>query len=101
MDPRDLWYKRGVIYCVDVETFLDGNGDGIGDFQGLTEKLDYIHDLGVTAVWLLPFYASPFVIHRYCGPGSRAKVMANGGTRDLLSDRRLRTSLDLHRNRWR
>ncbi|HEY4668201.1 MAG TPA: alpha-amylase family glycosyl hydrolase, partial [Tepidiformaceae bacterium] len=59
MDPRNLWYKRGVIYCVDVETFLDGNGDGIGDFPGLTSRLDYIAGLGVTAVWLLPFYPSP------------------------------------------
>ncbi len=59
MDPRDLWYKRGVIYCIDVETFLDGNGDGIGDFPGLTSRLDYIAGLGVTAVWLLPFYPTP------------------------------------------
>jgi maltose alpha-D-glucosyltransferase / alpha-amylase len=59
LDPRDLWYKRGVIYCVDVETFVDSNGDGVGDFAGLTSKLDYIAGLGVTCIWLLPFYPSP------------------------------------------
>jgi maltose alpha-D-glucosyltransferase / alpha-amylase len=56
-DP--LWYKSGVIYEVHVRSFHDGNGDGCGDFAGLTEKLDYLKDLGVTAVWLLPFYPSP------------------------------------------
>ncbi|MFN8391112.1 MAG: maltose alpha-D-glucosyltransferase [Bdellovibrionota bacterium] len=54
-----LWYKDAVIYQMHVRTFRDANGDGIGDFRGLTEKLDYIQDLGVTAVWLLPFYPSP------------------------------------------
>jgi maltose alpha-D-glucosyltransferase / alpha-amylase len=54
-----LWYKSGVIYEVHVRSFKDGNGDGSGDFIGLTEKLDYLTDLGVTAVWLLPFYPSP------------------------------------------
>ena len=56
-DP--FWYKSGVIYEVHVRAFFDGDGDGMGDFRGLTEKLDYIKDLGVTAVWLLPFYPSP------------------------------------------
>jgi len=54
-----LWYKDAVIYQVHVKAFLDSNGDGIGDFQGLTSKLDYIQELGVSAVWLLPFYPSP------------------------------------------
>ncbi len=54
-----FWYKSGVIYEVHVRSFHDGNGDGCGDFRGLTEKLDYLKDLGVTAVWLLPFYPSP------------------------------------------
>ena len=56
-DP--LWYKDGVIYQLHVKAFFDRNGDGIGDFPGLTEKLDYLQDLGVTALWLLPFYPSP------------------------------------------
>src|SRR2546423_568362 len=54
-----LWYKDAIIYEAHVRSFLDSNGDGIGDFAGLTEKLDYLRDLGVTAVWLLPFYPSP------------------------------------------
>jgi maltose alpha-D-glucosyltransferase/alpha-amylase len=56
-DP--LWYKDAVIYEVHVRAFRDSNGDGIGDFRGLTEKLDYLRDLGVTAIWVLPFYPSP------------------------------------------
>ena len=55
----DLWYKNAVIYCLDVETFADSDGDGVGDFQGLTDKLDYIEALGATCVWLLPFYPTP------------------------------------------
>ena len=56
-DP--LWYKDAVIYQVHVRAFADSNGDGIGDFRGLTEKLGYIKSLGVSCVWLLPFYPSP------------------------------------------
>ena len=56
-DP--LWYKDAVIYQVHVKSFFDSNDDGIGDFAGLMAKLDYIADLGVTAIWLLPFYPSP------------------------------------------
>ncbi|MGH8229151.1 MAG: alpha-amylase family glycosyl hydrolase, partial [Steroidobacteraceae bacterium] len=54
-----LWYKDAVIYEVHVRAFHDSNDDGIGDFKGLTGKLDYIQDLGVNTVWLLPFYPSP------------------------------------------
>jgi len=54
-----LWYKDAIIYEVPVRAYRDSNGDGIGDFAGLTEKLDYIRDLGVTAIWILPFYPSP------------------------------------------
>jgi len=53
------WYKDAVIYQVHVRTFADSNGDGIGDFRGLTGKLDYLQDLGVTAIWVQPFYPSP------------------------------------------
>ncbi|MGH7831015.1 MAG: maltose alpha-D-glucosyltransferase, partial [Candidatus Binatia bacterium] len=59
MDEKHLWYKDAVIYEVHVKAFYDSDGDGIGDFQGLTQKLDYLQDLGVTALWLLPFYPSP------------------------------------------
>ena len=55
----DLWYKNALIYCLDVEVFKDGNGDGIGDFEGLTQQLDYLAGLGVTCIWLQPFYPSP------------------------------------------
>jgi maltose alpha-D-glucosyltransferase/alpha-amylase len=55
----DLWYKDAVIYSLDVETFQDSNGDGIGDFRGLGERLDYLASLGVTCLWLLPFYPTP------------------------------------------
>ena len=54
-----LWYKDAIIYELHIKAFKDGNGDGIGDFRGLFEKLDYLQDLGVTAIWLLPFYPSP------------------------------------------
>jgi maltose alpha-D-glucosyltransferase/alpha-amylase len=54
-----LWYKDAVIYQVHVRSFHDSDGDGMGDFRGLTQKLDYIQDLGVTAIWLLPFFPSP------------------------------------------
>jgi maltose alpha-D-glucosyltransferase/alpha-amylase len=58
--PADaLWYKDAVVYQVHVKAFFDANNDGIGDFRGLTSKLDYIQDLGVSAVWVLPFYPSP------------------------------------------
>jgi maltose alpha-D-glucosyltransferase / alpha-amylase len=57
LDP--LWYKSAIIYEVPVRAFFDSNADGIGDFRGLTQKLDYIQDLGATALWLLPFYPSP------------------------------------------
>jgi len=55
----DLWYKNAIIYCIDVKTFMDANGDGIGDFAGLTERVDYLSGLGVTCIWLMPFYPSP------------------------------------------
>ena len=56
---NDLWYKNAVIYCVSIETFMDGNGDGVGDFAGLTQRLDYLNGLGVTTLWLMPFQPSP------------------------------------------
>jgi maltose alpha-D-glucosyltransferase / alpha-amylase len=59
LEDDPLWYKDAVIYQLHVKTFFDGNNDGMGDFSGLAQKLDYLEDLGVTAIWLLPFYPSP------------------------------------------
>src|SRR5574342_88009 len=66
MDQREVyleddpfWYKDAIIYELHVKAFYDTNSDGIGDFKGLTEKLDYLESLGITAIWLLPFYPSP------------------------------------------
>ena len=59
IDDNLHWYKDAIIYELHIKAFKDSNGDGIGDFKGLFEKLDYLEDLGVTAIWLLPFYPSP------------------------------------------
>jgi maltose alpha-D-glucosyltransferase/alpha-amylase len=56
---NDLWYKNAVIYCLSVASYMDANGDGVGDFPGLMRRLDYLHGLGVTAIWLMPFQTSP------------------------------------------
>ncbi|HEY0816752.1 MAG TPA: alpha-amylase family protein [Pseudonocardia sp.] len=55
----DLWWKNAVVYCLDVETYADGNGDGCGDFRGLIQQVDHLQTLGVTCIWLMPFYPSP------------------------------------------
>src|SRR3954451_12547624 len=55
----DLWWKNAIIYCLDVETYCDSDGDGVGDFRGAIGKLDYLAGLGVTCIWLMPFYPSP------------------------------------------
>lgn len=57
--PESLWYKDAIIYELHVKTFCDSNNDGIGDFRGLTSRLGYLESLGVTAIWILPFYPSP------------------------------------------
>jgi maltose alpha-D-glucosyltransferase/alpha-amylase len=59
LEDDPLWYKDAIIYELHVRAFCDSNADGIGDLRGLVEKLDYLQDLGVTALWLLPFYPSP------------------------------------------
>src|ERR1700712_3793775 len=56
-DP--VWFKDAIIYQLHLKSFFDGNNDGVGDFKGLIEKLDYVAELGVTAIWMLPFYPSP------------------------------------------
>jgi maltose alpha-D-glucosyltransferase / alpha-amylase len=61
----DLWYKNTIIYTLNVATFMDGNDDGIGDFRGLTDRLDHIAKLGVNCVWLLPFFPSPRLDYGY------------------------------------
>src|SRR3990172_3910551 len=64
--PADpFWYKDAIIYELHVRSFFDSNADGIGDFPGLCQKLDYLQDLGVTALWLLPFYPSPLADDGY------------------------------------
>jgi maltose alpha-D-glucosyltransferase/alpha-amylase len=73
---NDLWYKNAVVYCLSVATFMDANGDGIGDFQGLMRRLDYLHGLGITAIWLMPFQPSPYRddgydVSDYYGVGAR------------------------------
>lgn len=58
-DTSDLWWKTAVVYNLDVETYLDWNDDGVGDFEGLAHRIDYLAELGVTCLWLAPFYPSP------------------------------------------
>jgi maltose alpha-D-glucosyltransferase/alpha-amylase len=79
---RDQWYKNVIFYCLDVETYADSDGDGIGDFQGLIRRLDYLAGLGVTCLWLLPFYPSPgrddgYDITDYCAVDPRYGSMAD------------------------
>jgi maltose alpha-D-glucosyltransferase/alpha-amylase len=59
MATKDRWYENATIYAIDVEAFADSDGDGVGDFAGLTARLDYLESLGVDCIWLLPFYPSP------------------------------------------
>ncbi len=78
----DLWYKSAILYCIDVETYMDANGDGIGDFEGLTQRLDYIAGLGVTCIWLLPFYPTPnkdngYDVMDYYGVDSRLGTLGD------------------------
>jgi len=56
---NDLWYKNAIFYCLSVATYMDANGDGVGDFQGLLRRLDYLQGMGFTALWLMPFQCSP------------------------------------------
>jgi maltose alpha-D-glucosyltransferase/alpha-amylase len=98
---ENRWFKNAVIYCVNVDTFRDGNGDGIGDFIGLRQGLSYLAGLGVTCIWLLPFYNSPdrdngyditdyLSVHPHLGDlGDFASFMAEA------NDRGLRVIIDL------
>jgi trehalose synthase len=97
----DLWWKNGVIYCLDVEIYRDSDGDGVGDFRGLIDEIDYLAELGVTCVWLMPFYPSPnrddgYDISDYYGVDERL-----GSLGDFVefvrtaNDRGIRVILDL------
>src|SRR5438876_1570428 len=81
VDP--LWYKDAIIYELHVKTFCDSDGDGIGDFRGLIEKLDYLQGLGVTAIWLLPFYPSPQLDDGYDIADYNAVHPSYGNMRDV------------------
>ncbi len=79
---HDEWYKNAIIYCLDVETYADSNGDGVGDFSGLTRRLDYLSGLGINCLWLLPFYPSPngddgYDVSDYCAVDPRFGDMAD------------------------
>ncbi|MGB8836074.1 MAG: alpha-amylase family glycosyl hydrolase, partial [Candidatus Acidiferrales bacterium] len=76
-----LWYKDAIIYQLHVRTFCDSNSDGIGDFPGLMQKLDYLQDLGINAIWLLPFFPSPLRDDGYDIANYRA-IHPNYGTLD-------------------
>ena len=97
----DLWYKNAVVYCVDVDAFYDRDGDGIGDFQGLTDRLDHIEALGATCIWLLPFYPTPdrdngYDITDYYGVDPRLGTLGNFVEFALAArDRGLRVIADL------
>ncbi|HER34809.1 MAG TPA: maltose alpha-D-glucosyltransferase [Halothiobacillaceae bacterium] len=82
-DTPAPWYIDAIIYEVHVKSFFDSTDDGIGDFRGLTEKLDYLQDLGVTAIWLLPFYPSPLRDDGYDIADYRRINPAYGSMRDF------------------
>ena len=82
-DAAPDWYRDAVIYELHVRAFSDSNEDGIGDFRGLIDKLDYLHDLGVTAIWLLPFYPSPMRDDGYDIADYRTVNPSYGNMRDV------------------
>jgi maltose alpha-D-glucosyltransferase/alpha-amylase len=97
----DLWWKNAVVYCLDVETFFDRDGDGLGDIEGLTERVDYLAGIGVSCLWLMPFHPSPnrddgYDITDYYGVdprlGSHGDVVALIRT---AKDRGMRIIIDL------
>jgi len=91
-----LWYKDAVIYELHVKTFFDASGDGVGDFAGLTGRLDYLADLGVTALWLLPFYPSPLRDDGYDISDYRAVNPVYGSLRDFKTFIRAAHDRGLH-----
>ena len=90
-DTSDLWWKTSVVYCLDVETYLDSNGDGIGDFTGLGRRIDFLADLGVTCLWLMPFYPTAdrdedFWRFVESGAGARNSIPLNDPLTLLVGD---------------
>jgi maltose alpha-D-glucosyltransferase / alpha-amylase len=84
IDRNDLrWYRDAIIYQLHVKSFFDANNDGIGDFAGLTQKLDYVKDLGATAIWLMPFYPSPLRDDGYDISSYRGIHPSYGSLRDF------------------
>lgn len=82
MGLHDQWYKNSIIYCLDVETFADSNGDGVGDFTGLISRLDYLSGLGVTCIWLMPIFPTGqgddgYDVKDYCAIDPRLGSMAD------------------------
>jgi maltose alpha-D-glucosyltransferase/alpha-amylase len=84
-DANPDWYRDAVIYELHVKTFADSSGDGVGDFRGLISRLDYLHDLGVTAIWLLPFYPSPLRDDGYDIADYRSVHPSYGNMRDVAA----------------
>ena len=83
MADQATWYKDAIIYELHVRAFKDSTGDGVGDFRGLIEKLGYLQELGVTAVWLLPFYPSPLKDDGYDVASYEAVNPSYGSLADL------------------
>ena len=83
LEDDPLWYKDAIIYEAHVRAFYDSNADGMGDFRGLAEKLDYLEDLGITAIWLLPFFPSPWKDDGYDISDFRSVHPAYGTLRDF------------------
>jgi trehalose synthase len=100
-DTSDLWWKTAVVYCLDIETFLDLDGDGVGDVRGLVNRIDYLADLGITCLWLMPFYPTPerddgYDITDFYGVDSR--LGSHGDVTELIRtarDRGIRVIADL------
>jgi maltose alpha-D-glucosyltransferase/alpha-amylase len=92
---EDLWYKHAVIYCLDVEKYMDANGDGVGDFEGLKRRLDYLAGLGVTCVWLQPFYPSPNRDNGYDVTDYYGVHLKHGSSGDFVEFMRFAQSLGI------
>jgi maltose alpha-D-glucosyltransferase / alpha-amylase len=104
MAMSDLWYENAIIYCLDVETFMDSDGDGIGDFKGLTQRLDYLSSLGITCIWLMPCFPTPnrddgYDVSDYCAIDPRLGSLADfvEFTKET-SERGMRVIVDLVAN---